>query len=169
MTARKEVVLDLVRHAHLRVVEELTHQPTRDLLRRPPQLELRLDHCPQSRALHQLRNLRPASSIHRHSISHTGPITTRITIAGAMSSSMLSFGAFMRTDRQLCDAAFVRRRVTGITESGDSRDAFGADCGSSGSGPVGARPTGTPLVGVGRLPTTPRVASQTLAAVGSEE
>jgi hypothetical protein len=42
-------------------------------------------------------------------------MTTRITIAGAMSSSMLSFGAFMRTDRQLRDAASVRRRVTGIT------------------------------------------------------
>ena len=30
----------LVRHAHLRLVGELLHQPTRDLLRRPPQLEL---------------------------------------------------------------------------------------------------------------------------------
>jgi hypothetical protein len=33
----------LVRHAHLRVVGELLAQPTRDLLRRPLQLELRLD------------------------------------------------------------------------------------------------------------------------------
>ena len=36
----------LVRHAHLRIVRELFHQPTRDLLRRPPQLELRLHRPP---------------------------------------------------------------------------------------------------------------------------
>ena len=30
-----------MRHAHLRIVRELFHQPTRDLLRRPTQLELR--------------------------------------------------------------------------------------------------------------------------------
>ena len=37
----------LVRHAHLRIVGIRLHQPTRDLLRRPPQLELRLHHRPQ--------------------------------------------------------------------------------------------------------------------------
>src|SRR4029450_13315842 len=49
----------LVRHAHLRVVRISDLQPTRDLLRRPPQLELRLDHLAEPLTAGQLRPLRP--------------------------------------------------------------------------------------------------------------
>jgi hypothetical protein len=51
----------LVRHAHLQIAGKLFHQPTRDLLRRPPQLELRFHHHSQPRARRQLRHLRSTS------------------------------------------------------------------------------------------------------------
>ena len=59
----------LVRHAHLRVVGELHQQPPRDLLRRPAQLELRLDHRPQPLTGRQLRWLRAPSPPQRSHIS----------------------------------------------------------------------------------------------------
>ena len=71
----------LVRHAHLRIVGELFHQPTRDLLRRPPQLELGLHRRPQSWAGRQLRRLRATHPTHRGLVRTTRPIATTTTIA----------------------------------------------------------------------------------------
>ncbi len=66
----------LVRHAHLRIVGELAHQPTRDLLRRPPQLELRFHDRSQPRTHHQLRRPRPTRPTQRGPVSSTRPIRT---------------------------------------------------------------------------------------------
>jgi len=71
-----------VRHAHLHVIGELAHQPTRDLLRRPPQLELRFHDRSQPRTRHQLRHPRATRPPQRRSISSTRPIRTPTAVAG---------------------------------------------------------------------------------------
>src|SRR5205807_8689046 len=70
----------LVRHAHLRIVGELLHHPTRDLRRRPPQLELRLHRAPKPSTRLELRQRRTTSTPHRSLVRPTRPISPPSTI-----------------------------------------------------------------------------------------
>jgi hypothetical protein len=75
----------LVRHPHLRVVGELQDQPTRDLLRRPAQLELGFDGLPQTRTPGELGDLRSAHVADRRPIRSTRPIDRAAAVAGHLS------------------------------------------------------------------------------------
>jgi hypothetical protein len=67
---------------HLRVVGKLQDQPTRDLLRRPTQPELRFDGLPQTRTLGELGDLRSAHVADRRSIRSTRPIDRAAAVTG---------------------------------------------------------------------------------------
>lgn len=71
----------LVRHPHLRIVREGSNEPTRDLLRRPAQLELALHHGAEPFALRQLRSFRPTSSAQRISVRPAGAIAAPTAVA----------------------------------------------------------------------------------------
>src|SRR3954447_15995093 len=70
----------LVRHAHLRLVGELLHQPTRDLLRRPTHLELRLDDRSEPTTHRELGWLRSPSSTYRVPLRSTGSIAAHAAV-----------------------------------------------------------------------------------------
>ena len=71
----------LVRHVHHRSGREPPPQPPGDLLRRPAQLQLVLDHAAQPRPPRQLRRLRPARPTPRGPIGGQRPIPQPATVA----------------------------------------------------------------------------------------
>ena len=99
----------LVRHAHRQIIRIGAAQPPRDLLRRPPLLELFLDHITQRRFERQLAALRPPCPAPRRLIGVVRPVALAAPVTADLPRNRAVTAPDPRRDRP---TALTARQAT---------------------------------------------------------